>query len=119
MHRCERIRAPLRTAFAKTRPHHDPCLQAAENLRGAPYLLPLEEITRRTAEAAQRGATEVCMQVRAAGCHAHGRKPDIWPAARVRSPETALVFHYADKVCGTSGCRSYTHLRVWWVYVLL
>ena len=38
--------------------------QAAENLRGAPYLLPLEEITRRTAEAAQRGATEVCMQVR-------------------------------------------------------
>ncbi len=37
--------------------------QAAENLRGAPYLLPLEEITRRTAEAWQRGATEVCMQV--------------------------------------------------------
>ena len=38
-------------------------LQAAENLRGTPYLLPLEEITRRTAEAWQRGATEVCMQV--------------------------------------------------------
>lgn len=37
--------------------------KAAEALRGAPYLLPLEEITRRAAEAWERGATEVCMQV--------------------------------------------------------
>ncbi|ACO64371.1 hypothetical protein MICPUN_83126 [Micromonas commoda] len=35
---------------------------AAEELRGKPYLLAMEEITRRTAEAWARGATEVCMQ---------------------------------------------------------
>ena len=33
-----------------------------ETLRGAPYLISLPEITRRTAEAWDRGATEVCMQ---------------------------------------------------------
>jgi len=32
------------------------------NLRGAPYLLELEEITRRVAEAEAEGATEVCLQ---------------------------------------------------------
>ncbi len=32
------------------------------NLRGAPYLLDLEEITRRVAEAEAAGATEVCLQ---------------------------------------------------------
>ena len=32
------------------------------NLRGAPYLLDLEEITRRVAEAEAEGATEVCLQ---------------------------------------------------------
>ncbi len=49
--------------------------QAAENLRGAPYLLALEEITRRTAEAHQRGATEVCMQVRFAGRQLLSHRP--------------------------------------------
>jgi FO synthase len=34
----------------------------AENLRGKPYDLTLEEIGRRTQEAWERGATEVCMQ---------------------------------------------------------
>jgi FO synthase len=34
----------------------------AANLRGAPYLVPLEEIVRRTEEAWERGATEVCLQ---------------------------------------------------------
>ena len=34
----------------------------AENLRGAPYLVPLGEIVRRTREAWERGATEVCLQ---------------------------------------------------------
>jgi FO synthase len=34
----------------------------AANLRGAPYLVPLEEIARRAAEAWQRGATEICLQ---------------------------------------------------------
>lgn len=36
--------------------------KAAEALRGAPYLLPLEEVERRSAEAWARGATEVCLQ---------------------------------------------------------
>ena len=36
--------------------------KAAENLRGKPYNLPLEEIQRRSVEAWARGATEVCMQ---------------------------------------------------------
>jgi FO synthase len=34
----------------------------SENLRGKPYILSLEEIGRRAAEAWSRGATEVCMQ---------------------------------------------------------
>ena len=34
----------------------------AENLRGAPYLVPLEEILRRCHEAWERGAVEVCLQ---------------------------------------------------------
>jgi hypothetical protein len=36
--------------------------RASEELRGAPYLVTLEEVSRRTAEAWDRGATEVCMQ---------------------------------------------------------
>jgi FO synthase len=34
----------------------------AANLRGAPYLVPTEEIVRRCREAWERGATEVCLQ---------------------------------------------------------
>ncbi len=34
----------------------------AENLRGRPYLLPIEEVVRRSVEAWERGATEVCLQ---------------------------------------------------------
>ncbi|HZU39920.1 MAG TPA: bifunctional FO biosynthesis protein CofGH [Solirubrobacteraceae bacterium] len=34
----------------------------AANLRGAPYLVPHEEIVRRVVEAWERGATEVCLQ---------------------------------------------------------
>jgi FO synthase len=41
-------------AFSKGKTH--------EHLRGKPYDLPLEEIGRRTGEAWERGATEVCMQ---------------------------------------------------------
>lgn len=32
------------------------------NLRGAPYLVPIEEVVERAVEAADRGATEVCLQ---------------------------------------------------------
>lgn len=41
-------------AFSKGKTH--------ENLRGTPYDLDLEEITRRASEAWERGATEVCLQ---------------------------------------------------------
>jgi FO synthase len=34
----------------------------AANLRGAPYLVPMDEIVRRCEEAWERGATEVCLQ---------------------------------------------------------
>ena len=34
----------------------------AENLRGRPYLVPLDEIARRAREAWQRGAVEICLQ---------------------------------------------------------
>jgi FO synthase len=34
----------------------------AANLRGAPYLVPLEEVVRRSREAWERGAVEVCLQ---------------------------------------------------------
>jgi FO synthase len=34
----------------------------AENLRGAPYLVPLDEVVRRCREAWERGAVEVCLQ---------------------------------------------------------
>jgi FO synthase len=34
----------------------------ADNLRGRPYVLPIAEIVRRSAEAWERGATEVCLQ---------------------------------------------------------
>jgi FO synthase len=34
----------------------------AANLRGEPYLVPLEEIARRAVEAWERGATEICLQ---------------------------------------------------------
>jgi FO synthase len=34
----------------------------AENLRGAPYVVPLDEIVRRSREAWDRGAVEVCLQ---------------------------------------------------------
>jgi len=34
----------------------------AANLRGKPYLVPLEEIVRRAEEAWERGATEICLQ---------------------------------------------------------
>ncbi len=36
--------------------------KTSENLRGAPYVLDMDEISRRTEEAWSRGATEVCLQ---------------------------------------------------------
>ena len=74
----------------------------SENLRGAPYDLDLDEIARRSAEAWERGATEVCMQggihpeytgatyleicrtVKAAvpGMHVHAFSPlEVWQGA--------------------------------------
>jgi FO synthase len=42
--------------------------KTSENLRGAPYVVDLDELGRRTAEAWDRGATEVCLQ---GGIHPH------------------------------------------------
>lgn len=68
--------------------------KAAEGLRGAPYLLPLEEITRRTAEAWARGATEVCMQ---GGIH-----PDFTGARRAKKGRlrgARVCMHGAASAC--------------------
>jgi hypothetical protein len=57
--------------------------QAHEDLRGAPYLLSLDEVARRTAEAWGRGATEVCMQVTptdSAGTHSSPQAQLSWHA---------------------------------------
>ena len=56
------------------------------NLRGSPYLLDLEEITRRVAEAEELGATEVCLQ---GGIHPSfdgGYYFDVIAAVRAASP---------------------------------
>jgi FO synthase len=56
------------------------------NLRGSPYLLDLEEITRRVAEAEELGATEVCLQ---GGIHPSfdgGYYLDVIAAVRAASP---------------------------------
>jgi FO synthase len=60
--------------------------KTSENLRGAPYVVDLDEIGRRTAEAWDRGATEVCLQ---GGIHPHftGRTYlEICRAARTAAP---------------------------------
>lgn len=60
--------------------------RVADGLRGAPYVLDLDEIARRTAEAWDRGATEVCLQ---GGIHPafDGRTyRDILAAARSGAP---------------------------------
>ena len=56
----------------------------AENLRGPAYLVPLEEIVRRSEEAWERGATEVCLQ---GGIH------------------PAFTGDYYGRSCGRSGAR--------------
>jgi FO synthase len=59
----------------------------SENLRGAPYVLDLDEIARRTAEAWERGATEVCMQ---GGIHPEytgATYLDICRAVKTAAPE--------------------------------
>ena len=82
----------------------------SENLRGQPYVLNLEEIERRTVEAWQRGATEVCLQggihpaytgdtyldicrrIKAAvpGMHIHAFSPlEIWQGAETNGVSVA------------------------------
>jgi FO synthase len=77
--------------------------KVAQNLRGMPYEVDLEEIARRTREAWQRGATEMCLQggihpdytgqtyleicrtikVAAPGIHVHAFSPlEVWQGAR-------------------------------------
>jgi FO synthase len=82
----------------------------SENLRGQPYDLDLQEVTRRAIEAWERGATEVCMQggihpeytgetylticraVKAAvpGMHVHAFSPlEVWQGAKTTGVEPA------------------------------
>jgi FO synthase len=95
----------------------------AANLRGAPYLVPLDEIVRRTEEAWERGATEVCLQggihpaftgdyyasvvrgIRAAvpGIHVHAFSAlEIWQgAATLGLSLTEYLAHLADLGLGS------------------
>ena len=95
----------------------------SENLRGAPYDLDLEEIARRTTEAWERGATEVCMQggihpeytgatyldicrtVKAAApeMHVHAFSPlEVWQgAATLGVPLEAFLRQLRDAGLGT------------------
>ena len=95
----------------------------SENLRGAPYDLDLDEIARRSAEAWERGATEVCMQggihpeytgatyldiclaVKAAapGLHVHAFSPlEVWQgAATLGLPIEAFLRRLAAAGLGT------------------
>ena len=73
----------------------------AEELRGAPYLLPYAEISRRTQEAWSRGASETCMQ---GGIH-----PEFTGAPPCRgSPCLAWCSHAAQlphlRASRASGC---------------
>ncbi|HLN15894.1 MAG TPA: 5-amino-6-(D-ribitylamino)uracil--L-tyrosine 4-hydroxyphenyl transferase CofH [Acidimicrobiales bacterium] len=73
------------------------------NLRGAPYLLDLEEITRRVAEAADLGATEVCLQ---GGIHPSfdgDYYVDVVAAVRAGSPDIHIHAFTALEV--TEGAR--------------
>ena len=95
----------------------------SENLRGAPYDLDREEIARRTAEAWERGATEVCMQggihpdytgatyldicrtVKAAapGMHIHAFSPlEVWQGAvTLGAPLDAFLRQLREAGLGT------------------
>ena len=95
----------------------------SENLRGAPYDLDREEIARRTAEAWERGATEVCMQggihpdytgatyldicrtVKAAapGMHVHAFSPlEVWQGAvTLGAPLDAFLRQLREAGLGT------------------
>jgi FO synthase len=66
-------------AFSKGRTH--------ENLRGAPYLVDLDEIRRRVREAFSRGATEVCMQGGIHPAFTGQTYLDICRAAKQAQPE--------------------------------
>ena len=59
----------------------------SESLRGRPYVVDLDEIARRTAEAWERGATEVCMQGGIHPSYTGATYLDICRAAKKAAPE--------------------------------
>jgi len=61
--------------------------KTSENLRGTPYVVDLEEIARRTAEAWGRGATEVCLQGGIHPAFTGQTYIDICRAAKRAAPE--------------------------------
>ncbi|MCC5794272.1 MAG: 7,8-didemethyl-8-hydroxy-5-deazariboflavin synthase CofG [Chromatiales bacterium] len=97
-------------AFSKGRTHED--------LRGAPYVLDMEEIGRRSAEAWARGASEVCLQ---GGIHPSftGRTYlDILAAVKAAAPGlhvhafSALEVSHGAKTLGISVAEFLAELRV-------
>ena len=61
--------------------------KAADHLRGRPYNVDLEEVSRRAAEAWQRGATEVCMQGGIHPSYTGQTYLDLLVAAKSGAPE--------------------------------
>jgi len=73
------------------------------NLRGAPYLLELDEITRRVAEAEAEGATEVCLQ---GGIHpSFDGDYYLHVLEAVREASTAIHIHGFTALEVTEGAR--------------
>ena len=86
----------------------------AANLRGAPYLVPLDEIVRRADEAWDRGATEVCLQGGIHPAFTGDYYASVVEAIRARCPSCTSTRSPRSR-CGReprrSGCRSRTTSR--------
>ena len=87
----------------------------AANLRGAPYLVPLDEIVRRAREAWERGATEVCLQGGIHPAFTGDYYASVVEAIRDELPGAArprvLARSRSGRARRRSGCRSTTTSR--------
>ena len=78
--------------------------KTTEDLRGAPYVVDLEEISRRTEEAWQRGATEVCLQGGIHPAFTGDTYIDICRAAKEAAPDVHV--HAFSPLEVTHGART-------------
>jgi len=78
--------------------------KTTEDLRGAPYVVDLEEIARRTEEAWQRGATEVCLQGGIHPAFTGDTYLDICRAAKEAAPD--IHVHAFSPLEVTHGART-------------